>query len=99
MSKIILMQLEDPNDLLKMLVNLNDRDPLQYKSHMEDLSEPVRFKSLELLECLTEIKMGLEVIKESAKGRVDRKITGQFNRIDKAISCMTDKVLEPSSIK
>ena len=89
------MQLEEANDLLKMLVNLNDRAPLQYKSsHHEVEADPVKFKSLELLECLSEIKMGLEVIKASATGRVDKKILGQFTRIEKAISVMTDKVLE-----
>ena len=90
------MQLEEANDLLKMLVNLNDKAPLQYKSsHSEVDADPLRFKSLELLEYLSEIKMGLEVIKASAKGRVDKKIIGQFTRIEKAISGMTDKVLEP----
>jgi hypothetical protein len=54
----------------------------------------MRYKSLEILEYLTEIKMGLEVIKASAKGRVDKKILGQFTRIEKAISGLTDKVLE-----
>ena len=89
------MQLEEANDLLKMLVNLNDKAPLQYKSsHSEVDADPLRFKSLELLEYLSEIKMGLEVIKASAKGRVDKKIIGQFTRIEKAISGMTDKVLE-----
>ena len=89
------MQLEEANDLLKMLVNLNDKAPLQYKSsHSEVDADPIKFKSLELLEYLSEIKMGLEVIKASAKGRVDKKIIGQFTRIEKAISGMTDKVLE-----
>lgn len=89
------MQLEEANDLLKMLVNLNDKDPLQFKScHNEESIDPIIYKSLEFLEYLSEIKMGLEVIKASAKGRVDKKITGQFTRIEKAISGMTDKVLE-----
>jgi len=92
------MQLEEANDLLKMLVNLNDKAPLQYKSsHSVESTDPIRYKSLEFLEYLTEIKMGLEVIKASAKGRVDKKITGQFTRIEKAISGMTDKVLESES--
>ena len=93
------MQLEEANDLLKMLVNLNDKAPLQYKSsHSEVDADPLRFKSLELLEYLSEIKMGLEVIKASAKGRVDKKIIGQFTRIEKAISGMTDKVLETAPV-
>jgi hypothetical protein len=93
------MQLEEANDLLRMLVNLNDRAPLQYKSsHKEEYSDPENYKVLELIEYLTEIKMGLEVIKASAKGRVDKKIQKQFLRIDKAVSSMTDKILEPESV-
>lgn len=88
------MQVEEANDLLRMLVNLNDKAPLQYKHSHKDDCDTTDYKTLELLECLTEIKMGLEVIKASAKGRVDRKITGQFARIDKAISNMTDEILE-----
>ncbi|MGQ0795912.1 MAG: hypothetical protein ACT4N5_07005 [Nitrosopumilaceae archaeon] len=89
------MQLEEANDLLRMLVNLNDKAPLQYKSsHREEYPHQENYKTLELLEYLTEIKMGVEVVKASAKGRVDKKIQRQFMRIDKAISSMTDKILE-----
>jgi hypothetical protein len=89
------MQLEEANDLLRMLVNLNDKAPLQYKSsHREECPNPENYKTLELLEYLTEIKMGVEVIKASAKDRVDKKIQRQFMRIDKSISSMTDKILD-----
>jgi len=89
------MQLEEANDLLRMLVSLNDKAPLQYKSsHREEYTNPENFKTLELLEYLTEIKMGVEIVKESAKGRVDKKIQRQFMRIDNAISSMTDKILD-----
>ncbi len=92
------MQLEEPNDLLNALVNLNDKAPLQFEpSESTKCVDPLRYKSQELLDYLSVIKMGLEIIKESSKGRVDKKIKEQFTRIDRAISSMTDKLLESGS--
>lgn len=92
------MQPEEPNDLLNALVNLNDKGPLQFEpSESTECVDPLRYKSQELLEYLSVIKMGLEIIKESSKGRVDKKIKEQFTRIDRAISSMTDKLLESGS--
>lgn len=92
------MQLEETNDLLNALVNLNDKDPLQFEpSESTEYVDPLRYKAQELLEYLSVIKTGLEIIKESSKGRVDKKIKEQFTRIDRAISNMTDKLLESES--
>ena len=95
---MILMQQEEPNDLLNALVNLSDKAPLQYEaSESTECVDPLRYKSQELLESLSIIKMGLEIIKESSKGRVDKKIKEQFRRIDRVISTMTRKLLESGS--
>jgi len=92
------MQQEETNDFLNLLVNLNDKPPLQFEpSKSTGYVDPLRYKSFELLEYLSDIKLGLEVIKESSKGRVDKTIKEQFTRIDKAISSITDKLLESSS--
>ena len=92
------MQLEESNDLLKALVDLNDRSPLQFESSDSDgYVDSLKYKSLELLEYISEIKMGLEIIKESSKGRVDKKIKEQFTRIERAISSMAEKILESDS--
>jgi len=92
------MQQEEPNDLLNALVNLSNKAPLQYDpSESTECVDPLRYKSQELLESLSVIKMGLEIIKESSKGRVDKKIKEQFARIDRAISTMTHKLLESGS--
>ena len=93
--KLIQLQIEEKSDLLNALSNLNDKPPLQYES--SDSTECVdllRYKSFELLGHVSEIKMGLEIIKERAKGHVDKKILEQFTRIDTEISKMTDKLLE-----
>lgn len=92
------MQLEETNDLLKALVNLSDRSPLQFESSDSDgYVDSLKYKSLELLEYISEIKVGLEIIKESSKGRVDKKIKEQFTRIERAISSMAEKILESDS--
>ena len=92
------MQHEETNDLLNALVNLNDKSPLQFEpTESTGYVNPSRYKSLELFEYLSDIKLGLEIIKESSKGRVDKKIKEQFTRIDRAISNMTDKLLESGS--
>ncbi|HSF28086.1 MAG TPA: hypothetical protein VLA53_03560 [Nitrosopumilaceae archaeon] len=92
------MQQEETNDLLNALVHLNDKSPLQFEpSERTGYVDPLRYKSFELLEYLSEIKLGLEVIKENSKGRVDKIIKEQFTRIDKAISSITDKLLESGS--
>lgn len=92
------MQQEETNDLLNALVHLNDKSPLQFEpSERTWYVDPLRYKSFELLEYLSEIKLGLEVIKENSKGRVDKIIKEQFTRIDKAISSITDKLLESGS--
>lgn len=92
------MQLEETNDLLKALVNLSDRSPLQFESSDSDeCVDSLKYKSLELLEYISEIKVGLEIIKESSKGRVDKKIKEQFTRIERAISNMSEKILESDS--
>lgn len=89
------MQLEESNDLLNALVNLSDKAPLQYvASESAKCIDPLRYKSQELLESLSVIKTGLEIIKECSKGRVDKKIKEQFTRIDRAISTMTHKLVE-----
>ena len=89
------MQIEEKFDLLNALANLNDRPPLQYEpSDSTGCVDLVRYKSFELLGHVSEIKMGLEIIKERAKGHVDKKIIEQFTRIDREISKMTDKLLE-----
>ena len=92
------MQLEESNDLLKALADLNDRSPLQFESSDSDeYVDSLKYKSLELLEYMSEIKMGLEIIKESSKGKVDKKIKEQFTRIESAISNMAEKILETGS--
>lgn len=89
------MQLEESNDLLKALADLNDRSPLQFESSDSDeYVDSLKYRSLELLEYMSEIKAGLEIIKESSKGKVDKKIKEQFTRIEKAISSMAEKILE-----
>jgi len=63
------MQLEEPNDLLNALVNLNDKDPLQFEpSERTERVDPLRYKSQELLEYLSIIKMGLEIIGKIKEG-------------------------------
>lgn len=89
------MQKQERSDLLNALANLNDKSPL----HCEPLDETervgqLRYASLELLENLYEIKMGMEIIENMTKGRVDKKISDQFSRINNAISCMTEKLVE-----
>lgn len=89
------MQIQEKSDLLNALVNLNDKSPLQCDpSESTKCVGQIKYKSLELLEYLSEIEVGMRFIKNVAKGRVDKKILEQFERIDSAISTMTDKLLE-----
>ncbi|HSB57713.1 MAG TPA: hypothetical protein VLD38_07890 [Nitrosopumilaceae archaeon] len=89
------MQIQEKSDLLDALVNLNDKSPLEYEPlDTTEYVRPVMYESLELLEYLSEIKIGLEIIKNGAKGRVDKKITEQFDRINNAVTVMTEKLSE-----
>ena len=87
--------MQERSDFLNALVNLNDRSPLQWDSldGIEHVGK-LRHESLELLEDLWEIKMGMEIIKNMTKGRVDKNIQEQFTRINSGISRMTEKLLE-----
>ncbi len=89
------MQIQEKSDFLNALVNLNDKSPLQCAPfESTKYVGQLRYKSLELLEYLSEIELGVEFIKNGAKGRVDKKIMEQFERITSAISSMTKKLLE-----
>ena len=89
------MPIQEKSDLLNALVKLNDKPPLQFDPL--DGTDPVdklRYESLELLEDLSEIQMGMEIIKNMTEGRVDKNIQKQFARINSGITRMSEKLLE-----
>lgn len=92
-----MQQLEERCNLLEALVNLSDENESPLQADLSDGTEyvePMKYKPFELLDNLSAIKMGLDIIKEKTKGTVDKKNNGQFVRIDRAILKMTDKLLE-----
>lgn len=97
MWKIVQMQRLERYDLLDALVNLSDKNESPLQAELSDDSEFVesmRYKPFELLDCLSAVKMGVDIIKERTRGILDKKTMEQFVRIDREISKMTDKLLE-----
>jgi len=91
------MQRLEQYDLLDALVNLNDKNEfhLQEEAFRDSESvESMRCKPIELLDHLSAIKMGLDIIKERTKGILDKKTMEKFVRIDSEISKMADQLLE-----
>ena len=92
-----MQQLEERYDLLEALVNLRDENESPLQADLSDGAEyvePMKYKPFELLDHLSAIKMGLDIIKEKTKGAVDKKTAEQFVRIDREILKMTDKLIE-----
>lgn len=89
------MQRLEQFDLLDALVKLNDKNEFSLQEASRD-SECVTMggKPFELLDHLSAIKMGLDIIKEKTKGILDKKTMEKFVRIDGEISKMTEKLLE-----
>jgi hypothetical protein len=59
--------------------------------------EPLRYESFDLLDNLSVIKIGIDIIKERTKDIADRKTQSQFARIDEEITKMTEHLLELGS--
>ena len=91
-----MQRLEERDDLLDALVNLSDENKSPFQAEIPNSSEYVEpmYVPFELLDHLSAIKVGLDIIKERAKGTVDKKTIEQFVRIDREILMMTDKLLE-----
>lgn len=92
-----MQQLEERYDLLEAIVNLSDENESPLQADLSDDAEhvePMKYKPFELLDNLSAIKMGLDIIKEKTKGTVDKKTMEQFVRIDREILKMTDKLIE-----
>jgi hypothetical protein len=92
-----MQQLEERYDLLEALVNLSDENESPLQADLSDdveYVEPMKYEPFELLDNLSAIKMGLDIIKEKTKNTMDKKTMEQFVRIDKEILKMTDKLLE-----
>lgn len=90
-----MQRLEERDGLLDALVNLSDENKSPFQAEI-DSSEYVKhmYAPFELLDHLSAIKVGLDIIKERAKGTVDKKTIEQFVRIDREILMMTNKLLE-----
>jgi hypothetical protein len=90
------MQRLEQYDLLDALVKLNDKSEfsLQEASGDSESVTSMEYKPFELLDHLSAIKMGLDIIKEKTKGTLDKKTMEKFVRIDGEISKMTEKLLE-----
>ena len=92
-----MQQLEERYDLLEAIVNLRDENESPLQADLSDGAEylePMKYKPFELLDHLSAIKMGLDIIKEKTKGAVDKKTVEQFVLIDREILKMTDKLIE-----
>lgn len=90
------MQRLEQYDLLDALVNLNDKNVFNLQKEAprdSETEESIRCKPFELLDHLSAITMGLDIIKEKTKGTLDKKTMEKFVRIDSEISKMTDKLL------
>lgn len=59
--------------------------------------EPLSYESFDLLDNLSVIKIGIDIIKERTKNIADRKTQSQFARIDEEITKMTEHLLELGS--
>ncbi|MGI0010758.1 MAG: hypothetical protein ACREAE_05105 [Nitrosopumilaceae archaeon] len=92
-----MQRLEERYDLLDALVDLSDENESPLQADLSDGSEYVeqmKYKPFELLDHLSAIKMGLDIIKVRTKGLIDKKTMEQFARIDGEILKMTDRLLE-----
>lgn len=59
--------------------------------------EPIRYESFDLLDNLSVIKIGIDIIKERTGNMLDKKTQSQFARIDEEITKMTEHLLELGS--